>query len=64
MESKRCVLCGCRFNEWGNDPWPLKEEGWCCDRCNATKVIPARIAQVEKDETLPAVGLEKYLPLR
>jgi hypothetical protein len=44
--SKLCVLCGIEFLEWGNDPWPLASKGWCCDRCNATKVIPARLKQL------------------
>ena len=44
---KMCVLCGKMFTEWGNDPWPLAEDGWCCDHCNQLKVIPARIAQLD-----------------
>ena len=60
MESKKCVLCGCEFNEWGNNPWPLADDGWCCDTCNATKVIPARLRR----ETMPAFGLGKYIPMR
>ena len=45
-EVKKCVLCGKKFTEWGNDPWPLAEDGWCCDQCNALKVIPARLARL------------------
>jgi len=44
--SKLCVLCGTEFLEWGNDPWPLAQKGWCCDRCNATRVIPARLKRL------------------
>lgn len=43
---KRCVICGHKFEGWGNNPWPVKEIGYCCDKCNAEKVIPARLAQV------------------
>ena len=47
MESKkyRCCLCGKEFEGWGNNPWPLalNEEERCCDECNDTKVIPARL---------------------
>ena len=41
---KTCCLCGGEFEGHGNNPAPAKEEGSCCDRCNAEKVIPARLA--------------------
>jgi hypothetical protein len=41
----KCVLCSnpcdCPF---GNNAQPVKE-GKCCDDCNVTKVIPARMAR-------------------
>jgi hypothetical protein len=41
-----CSLCGAPFIGMGNNPEPLR---WvterCCDDCNNTKVIPARIAR-------------------
>lgn len=41
-----CSLCGVEFVGMGNNPEPLKDfEERCCDSCNWTKVIPARIAQ-------------------
>ena len=43
-----CCLCGneCE-NEWGNNPFPVDTDPMhrCCDVCNDTKVIPARIEQ-------------------
>ena len=55
-EDKKCCLCGKHFLEWGNDPWPLKEEGICCNKCNAEKVLPARIEMIynKKKETKDA----------
>ena len=43
-----CCLCGERIAGWGNNPAPLMDDTMasrkrCCDDCNATKVIPARI---------------------
>ena len=38
-----CCLCGGEFEGYGNDPAPLKDLGECCGRCNAEKVIPARL---------------------
>ena len=48
---KRCVICGKPFKEWGNNPWPVKEDGECCDKCNMERVIPARLAMLAKKKT-------------
>lgn len=47
---KTCVLCGKTFRGWGNNPWPLSddEDAVCCDECNGTRVIPARLAQMRR----------------
>ncbi len=37
-----CVLCGEVIEGWGNNPFPLAEEGECCDSCN-NDVIIARL---------------------
>ena len=44
---KICVLCEKEISGQGNNPHPLKEKSECCDECNATKVIPARLEQVK-----------------
>ena len=43
---KTCCLCGKEFEGYGNNPAPLKDSGECCGRCNAEKVIPARLDAV------------------
>jgi len=40
---KVCCICGKQFKEWGNNPAPIKQEGECCDNCNWTYVVPARL---------------------
>lgn len=47
-----CCLCGRAMFEWGNNPWPLAEldehgHNQCCDECNDTKVLPARIVMAQ-----------------
>lgn len=48
MKTKKCCLCGkeieVEFTGWsdGNNAQPLAD-GRCCNDCNTTKVIPARI---------------------
>jgi len=50
-----CCLCRDIFEGWGNNPEPVKDdegnyfddEEECCDSCNFTKVIPARLKRVE-----------------
>ena len=48
-----CVICGAKFEGWGNNPWPIAEKGECCQECNFKHVIPARIAllRAEREET-------------
>ena len=46
-----CCICGKKFTGWGNNPWPVSEnpDAECCDECNATQVIPARISGLRKE---------------
>ena len=43
-----CVLCQNWYEGYGNNPYPLAtgKDDECCDMCNATKVIPARLARL------------------
>lgn len=44
MQSFTCVLCDkIILKEFGNNPAPLAHDGLCCDSCNVSKVIPARM---------------------
>tara|TARA_Y100000310_G_scaffold338715_1_gene429211 strand:+ start:1654 stop:1806 length:153 start_codon:yes stop_codon:yes gene_type:complete len=49
----KCCLCGkeieVEVNGWseGNNAEPLKD-GRCCNDCNASKVIPARLEKMRK----------------
>jgi len=43
---KICVLCKKKYTEWGNNADPLKK-GMCCDKCNLTKVVPARLKSLK-----------------
>lgn len=39
-----CCICGKHIKgEWGNNPFPVVNAGECCDKCNYTVVIPARL---------------------
>lgn len=49
-----CCLCDGRYENWGNNPYPLCDEddheSRCCHACNEKKVIPARmVAMFKKD---------------
>ena len=48
---KKCCICGEYFDGWGNNPWPVKKRGDCCDLCNCFIVIPARIELHSKAQT-------------
>ena len=45
-QKKKCCICGIEFEGWGNNPWPVKDEGECCDVCNTIHVVPARLKQM------------------
>ena len=44
MNKHTCCICGKEFEGYGNNPYPVAEDGVCCDDCNMNKVIPARIS--------------------
>ena len=57
MIKNKCILCEEKLPEnhpGRNSPYPLKtlDDGECCNKCNFTKVLPARIKLVRlyKDE--------------
>ena len=41
---KTCCICKNKFKGWGNNPWPVKDKGVCCDQCNWLYVISARLS--------------------
>ena len=46
MEKFKCCFCGEEVEGYGNDPSPIQTENEndeCCDVCNLTKVVPARM---------------------
>ena len=44
----KCCLCGKIIKDYGNNAWPLKKNGKCCDVCNIEKVIPERLKNKER----------------
>lgn len=43
LEDEVCCICGEPIEGYGNNPYPVKEDGRCCDACNIKFVIPARL---------------------
>lgn len=48
-ERTTCCICGKEIAGNGNDPYPVKEEGACCDRCNSTIVMPERLRLARRE---------------
>ena len=43
-EMGECCLCKKKYTDYGHNPNPLaKYPKRCCEECNRTKVIPARL---------------------
>lgn len=47
-ETKICCLCGKPIFGYSHNPRPVAKEGECCNDCNATKVIPARLKKMKE----------------
>lgn len=45
----KCCICGEEFEGYGNNPWPVMEDGRCCDDCNHDYVVPARLGQIARE---------------
>jgi hypothetical protein len=46
-KTQTCSICGCSYRGFGNNAAPIND-GRCCDDCNASRVIPARIAGIQQ----------------
>lgn len=47
----KCCICGKTIEDkWGNNPYPVKNEGRCCSECNWNVVIPARLEKIYKEK--------------
>ena len=49
-KSSRCCICGEEYTGYGNNPWPVEDDGRCCDACNIKFVIPKRLDAMERSE--------------
>lgn len=45
-ETQYCSICKRPFEGWGNNADPVNN-GRCCDTCNMTVVIPARMTLIQ-----------------
>ena len=67
-DEHKCCICGEPIEGHGNNPFPVKTEGDCCDKCNAEVVIPARIEKMKEaasekvDEELTETESEEVKP--
>jgi hypothetical protein len=45
FEWNECVICDKMITDdaFGNNPFPVKEDGRCCSKCNTETVVPARV---------------------
>lgn len=56
----KCSICGKEIEGYGNNPYPICDLedtiSRCCDVCNSTYVIPARLLMFKKADKKPEVG--------
>lgn len=53
----KCVICNKEYEGYGNNAEPIAK-GMCCDNCNTTYVIPARLKQLEVEKKLEDSSVE------
>jgi hypothetical protein len=56
-----CSICQQEFKGWANNAWPVNA-GRCCNTCNWTIVLPARIARSESVPTESHGDTEGEIP--
>lgn len=49
--NKYCCFCGKPIGKYGNNPYPANTDpdAECCDACNLSVVIPARLQLIDED---------------
>ena len=45
-KNTECCICGQNCDGWGNNPWPVKMDGECCNACNVQVVLQARLRMI------------------
>lgn len=50
LKLKICCICKEPYYGMGNNPYPIKERGRCCDKCDAEVVLPERLKGIEEEE--------------
>jgi len=48
----KCVICKKEFIGFGNNPYPIKDDGRCCDNCNKRVIIERIIKLQEKTKCI------------
>ena len=53
-EKKVCCICGKEYEGYGYNPFPVKEEGCCCQSCNYSVVrpVPGKCTSAEPSRTM------------
>ena len=48
----KCVICNVNIKDFGHNPDPINEgKGRCCEKCNFSYVIPARMLMIRRTTT-------------
>lgn len=47
MNKNICSICGKEYQGYGNNAQPVNN-GRCCNECNLSVVIPARLVEIRK----------------
>ena len=59
LHTHTCCICGKKFKGYGNNPFPVVNNGRCCDKCNSNVVIPAKMQFGKKSDDSQFSGLNE-----
>ena len=62
-EKKVCCICGKEYEGYGYNPFPVKKEGYCCQSCNYSVVVPERWERHKAFQRGEATGAGKVYPV-
>lgn len=48
----KCCICGKDIIGYGNNPYPITDEGLCCDECNLIVVMTRLELSLEENKIL------------
>ncbi|MCL2555445.1 MAG: hypothetical protein FWE03_00300 [Firmicutes bacterium] len=57
MATTNCTICKTQIKGYGHNASPIAKNGTACDKCNASHIVPTRMALMGVSSPLEAASL-------